>query len=122
MNSKSFAAIVALAVSAGLAGTGCMARSEDEATDGQDQVTAPQQAADVHSEKTGTASEKCGGFGGFGCGGSCGIPFWGGWGGCGIFGGPFWGSCACSVPFAYPLTLGACGGFGGCAGGLGGCW
>ena len=40
-------------------------------------MTAPQQAADVHSEKTGTASEKCGGFG-FGCGGF-GL---GGFGGC----------------------------------------
>ena len=34
MNSKKLAAIVALAVSAGLAGTGCMAQSGDEATDG----------------------------------------------------------------------------------------
>jgi hypothetical protein len=114
MNSKKLAAIVALAVSAGLAGTGCMAQSDDEATDGQDQAAAPTaQVADAHSEKTGTASEKCGlgGFGGFGgCGlFGAGIPFWGGWGGCGIFGGPFYGGC------------GFGGGWGGC-GGFGGCW
>ena len=111
-SSKKLAAVVALAISAGLAGTGCMAQGPDadQNTDGQDQAAVPtQQAADANSEKTGTATEKCGLFG-------AGIPFWGGWGGCGIFGGPFWGGCG-----GFGLGGFGCGGLGG-FGGFGGCW
>ena len=81
-SSKNLAAIAALAISAGLAGSGCMAQGADDATtDGQDQVAAPSQTA----EQTGTASEKCGGLWGGGWGGG-----WGGFGGCGGWGGGWW--------------------------------
>jgi hypothetical protein len=109
MNSNKLAAIVALALSAGLAG--CMGQSEpgDDTTEGQDEVAAApaDQANDVNKEKTGEATQKCGfgGWGGFGgCGGWGG---WGGFGGCGGCGG--WGGWG-----------GGCGGWGGWGGGCGG--
>jgi hypothetical protein len=117
-SSMKLAAIVAIAISAGLAGTGCMAEADgaDELTDGQDQG-ATERAGDV--EKTGVATEKCcdffnfpfwsglipccAGLPGFGCNIS---PFGGGFAGCGGFGcGGFGGGC-----------------FGGGFGGCGGCW
>ena len=106
-SSKNLAAIAALAIAAGLAGAGCMANGADadESTDGQDQLTAlADQTGAVTTEKTGTASEKCGLWGG----GLWGGGLWGGgFGGCGLWGGgfPFWGG------------LGGCGWGGGWGGG-----
>lgn len=107
-SSKKLAAMAALAICAGVAGTGCMAQGADadDTTDEQAQAAAPV------AEKTGTAHEACGGgfgWGGFGWGG-CGLcgggfgPLWGGWG----F--PFFGGCGWG---------GGWGAFGGC--GCGGC-
>ena len=119
MNSKKLAALVALAISAGL--TGCAAQPDvaDEATEGEDQaVAAPadESTAVASNEKTGEAAEKCGfGWGGFG---GCGGFGWGGfgWGGIGFGGCGFgWGGFAWGG-FGW-------GGFGGCGcGGFGGCW
>jgi hypothetical protein len=101
-SSKKLAAIFALAVSAGFAGTGCMAQSDGaDETEAQHEMTAPaDQKTDANNEKTGEAAQKCfGGFGGWGGFGG----FGGGWG-CG-FGGPCWG-----------------GPWGALGGGWGGCW
>ncbi len=113
-SSNKLAAIVALALSAGLAG--CMGQSEPtDDTEGQDEVAAApaDQATDVNKEKTGEATQKCGfgggwgGWGGFGGCGGCGGwgGGWGGFGGCGGWGGG-WGGWG-----------GGCGGWGGWGGG-----
>jgi hypothetical protein len=106
-SSKELAAIVALAVSAGLAGTGCMAQSADE-NEGQDEMAAPADQKADGNEKIGEATQKCGWGGGFGFSGfgvrspidfpfgfnpgwGCGGPI-GGWGGLGPWGAS-WGTC-----------------------------
>jgi len=93
-SSKKLAAIFALAISAGLAGTGCMAQPDatDDATEGQDELAgAPaDQATDAKSEKTGEAAQKCG-FGGWGGGWGGWGGGWGGWGGYPGWGGWGWG-------------------------------
>ena len=104
-SSKELAAIVALAVAAGLAGTGCMAQSGDE-NEGQDEMAAPADQKADGNEKIGEAAQKCGfgGFGGCGCGffpftfpfgffpgWGCGGPI-GGWAGFGPWGAS-WGGC-----------------------------
>jgi hypothetical protein len=102
-SSKNLAAVVTLAVAAGLAGTGCMAQSEaaDE-TKGQDEMAAApaEQTAGADHEKTGEAAEKCG-FGGCGfCGFGCPFPING---------------------FGCPSPIGGLAGFG-CWGSSFGCW
>ena len=98
-SSMKLAAIVAIALSAGLAGCAAQTEGSDEITDGQDQAAAAQpgeesQPGDATKEQTGEAKEKCGcsGFNGWGWGwpalGAVGFPWsglfggcWGGWSG-----------------------------------------
>jgi hypothetical protein len=103
-SSKELAAIVALAVAAGLAGTGCMAQSGDE-NEGQDEMAAPADQKADGNEKIGEATQKCGCgcIGPFGLIAPIGFPFgfFPGWGCGGPIGGfagfgPWgasWGTC-----------------------------
>jgi hypothetical protein len=129
MNSKKLAALVALSLSAGLAG--CAAQTDAADDESQDEaITAPadESNAVANDEKTGEAADKCGfgGFGGFGWGGFGWGGFgWGGFGGCGGFGwGGFgWGGFGGCGGFGWGGFGGCgCGGFGGWGGGFGGCW
>jgi hypothetical protein len=124
---KNIGTVVALSITAALAGTGCLAQSADDDVQTEPEITVA--AADTQDnvvaadERTGEAQQNqwWGGFGGFpwlGFGGlGCGLGFGGcglGFGGCGLgLGFPFWGG------------FGGCGlGFGGCGlgfGGFGGC-
>jgi len=129
-SSKSLAAIVTLAISAGLAGMACMAQPSVETIPGDDEAQAApaDQAAEVGHENTGEATEKCGFGGGFGWSGlGCGGFGWSGFGwsgiGCGGFFPGFWGGVGipfngvgCILPF-NGLGVGGVGvGIGG------GCW
>jgi hypothetical protein len=110
-SSNNLAVVVTFAISAGLAGMGCMAQSADDAMPGDDEAQAApvEQTAAVGQEKTGEATEKCGFGGGFGLGGlglGCGGFGLGGLG-CGGFG---LGGLGCGGFFP---------GFGGCFGGVG---
>jgi hypothetical protein len=132
MQWKNIATVVALSVTAALAGTGCMAQgADDEATDDApvatatpDQETQGATASDEKAdEKTGDAHQACfgggcGGFGGWG-GGFGGFGGWGGgfggWGGgFGGWGGGFggWGGfgglgcgCGCAIPIVSAFAV-----------------
>jgi len=124
---KNVGAIVALSITAALAGTGCLAQSADDEAMNEPEATAVDQESDQGA--VGEATEACCagggwcdlaalgtaipglGFGGFG-------PLFGACGGCFPVGG-------CGLGLGCGVGLGGCGGCGvgcgGCGVGLGGC-
>lgn len=122
-SSKNLAAIVTLAISAGLAGMACMAQPSVEVIPGDDEAQAApaEQAAEVGHENTGEATEKCGLGGGFGWSGFGWSPF-----GCSGFGwsGFGWSGFGCLGPVGLPFNGVGCilpfNGLGFGCGGLGG--
>jgi hypothetical protein len=132
MSSRNINAVLALAITGALAGTGCAAQSDGPVIGGDEatavEALAPSDQANlaqaVPTEKTGEAQEQWlggwgwgrgfGGWGGLGWGGWGGLG-WGGWGGLG-WGGLGWGGGW------WPGLWGGWGGCGGCGGWGGGWW